>query len=73
MSGWTINNNRLDTYRFPDGFILRSGAIVQVWTMSGVDSSVMLYWESEEELWDNEQGVAYLRDHTETLMDSLAW
>ncbi len=73
MSGWTLNNNRLDTYQFPANFILRSGAIVQVWTRSGVDSNVMLYWESEEEIWDNEEGAAYLRDHTETLADTFSW
>jgi len=73
MSGWTLNNNRLDMYQFPANFILRSRAIVQIWTKNGVDSSVILYWESEEELWENETGVVFLRDHEETLVDTFSW
>lgn len=73
MSGWTLNNDRLDTYRFPDGFILCSETSVRVWTKSGTDTGVDLYWGSEKEMWDNERGVAYLRDHTGALIDALDW
>ena len=73
MTGWTLNNDRLDTYHFPDGFILRSETSVRVWTKSGTDTGIDIYWGSEKEMWDNERGVAYLRDHTGTLIDSLDW
>ena len=71
MTDWTINNNKLVTYRFPDGFVLPSGSSVRVWTKHGTDTNVELYWRSEEEIWGDDDGVAYLRDHTETLIDSL--
>jgi hypothetical protein len=73
MTGWTLNNSELDTYRFPDGFILRSEASVQVWAKSGTDTDAELYWGSEEEIWANEEGATYLRDHTGTLVDMMAW
>ena len=73
MTGWTLNNNQLDTFQFPDNFILRSETSVQVWTRSGTNTDRDLYWSSEKELWDNERGVAYLRDHTGTLIDTLDW
>jgi hypothetical protein len=73
MTGWTINNNKLDTYWFPAGFILRGETKIQVWSRSSEDTETELYWGSEEEIWDNAEGVAYLRDHTGTLVDTLAW
>ncbi len=73
MTGWTLNNNQLDTYRFPDDFILRSGTSVRVWSRSDTDTDVDLYWGSEKEIWGNDGGVVYLRDHTGTLIDTLGW
>ncbi len=73
MTGWTLNNNQLDTYQFPDGFILRGETVVYVWTKRGTDTEFDLYWGSEKEMWGSKEGVAYLRDHTETLLDTLNW
>jgi hypothetical protein len=73
MAGWTLNNDELSTYRFPDGFSLRGGASVRVWTKSGKDTDVALYWGNDEGVWDNESGVAYLRDRSGTLIDVLDW
>ena len=73
MTGWTLNNDQLDTYQFPDDFILRSETSVRVWTKSGTDTDADIYWGSEKGIWGNEGGVAYLRDHTGTLIDTLDW
>jgi hypothetical protein len=73
MSGWTLNNDQFVIYVFPAGFILRTGASVRVWTTDGTDTDVELYWGNQEGIWDNETGVAYLRDGTATLVDYLDW
>jgi len=73
MTGWTLNNDELSTYRFPNRFLLRGGATVRVWTKSGEDTDVALYWGSDEGVWDNESGVAYLRNRSGTLIDALDW
>ncbi|MCP4537351.1 MAG: lamin tail domain-containing protein [Chloroflexi bacterium] len=73
MTDWTLNNERLDTYQFPDDFILRGETVIRVWTQDGTDTDVELYWGSEKAIWSSEEGVAYLRDHTGTLIDVLDW
>ena len=73
MTGWTLNNDQLDTYQFPDDFILHSETVVRVWTMNGIDTEFELYWGSEKEIWGNDGGIAYLRDHTGTLIDIQDW
>lgn len=73
MARWMITNDRLDTYRFPAGFVLPAGASVRVWTKSGTDTETDLYWGSEKEVWGGQGGTAYLRDRSGTLMALLHW
>jgi hypothetical protein len=73
MARWTITNERLDTYRFPVGFVLPAEASVRVWTKSGTDTETDLYWGSEKAVWDGRSGTAYLRDLSGTLVALLHW
>jgi hypothetical protein len=73
VTGWTLNNDQFVTYAFPAGFVLRAGASVRVWTTDGTDTDVELYWGNRESIWNNKNGVAYLRDDAATLVDYLDW
>ena len=73
MTQWTITNDRLDTYRFPAGFVIRAGASVRVWTKSGTDTETDLYWGNEKEVWSGNSGTAYLRNPSGMLMALLHW
>ena len=73
MTGWTLNNDQFITYAFPAGYVLRAGASVRVWTKDGTDADVELYWGNRKGTWNNEIGVAYLRNDAATLVDYLDW
>jgi hypothetical protein len=73
MARWMITNDRLDTYRFPVGFVLPAGASVRVWTKSGTDTETDLYWGSEKAVWADQGGTAYLREPSGTLVALLHW
>jgi hypothetical protein len=73
MARWMITNDRLDTYRFPEGFVLPAGASVRVWTKSGTDTETDLYWGSEKAVWGGHGGTAYLREPSGTLVALLHW
>jgi hypothetical protein len=73
MTGWTLSNEHANTYFFPPGFILPSDVSIRVWTRSGTDMAIELYWGRDDVVWDNESGTAYLRDNTGTVVDYLDW
>jgi hypothetical protein len=73
LSGWTMNNDKLNTYRFPEGFVLHSQSQVRVWAKGGTDTDSDLYWGSEQEIGDNAGGTIYLRDPAGTLIDLSSW
>jgi hypothetical protein len=73
MSGWTLSNDRGDTYTFPAGFILQADASVRVWTKGGQDTSIELYWGHEGEVWANDSGAANLKDSAGALIDWQSW
>ncbi len=73
MTGWTLHNKTDQTYYFPTGFVLAGEARVRVWTKTGSDSSSNLYWASSTAIWNNKSDTAYLRDDTQSLIDSFSW
>ena len=73
MTGWSLTNERLRRYWFPAGFLLPANTSVRVWTKSGTDTQGDLYWGSEEEIWDDQDGIAYLRDPGGNLVDLHQW
>ncbi|MDY7078027.1 MAG: lamin tail domain-containing protein, partial [Chloroflexota bacterium] len=73
MTGWTLSNEKANTYFFPTGFILPGKASVRVWTKSGTDADAELYWGYEGEVWDNQSDTTYLRDNRGTVVDALGW
>jgi len=72
MTGWTLSDDDWHTYFFPAGFVLPGGASVYVWTKSGLDIESDLYWGRDSAAWGS-QDIAYLRDNTAAVVDSLGW
>jgi hypothetical protein len=62
MTDWRLRDEEGNIYYFPDGFTLRVGASVKVWTKAGTDTSGNLYWGRIEPVWNNSHDCAYLRD-----------
>ncbi len=72
MTGWTLSDDRGQTYFFPAGFVLPDGASVRVWTRSDTDIESDLYWGRDSAVWGS-QDTATLRDNTAAVVDSLGW
>jgi phosphatidylserine/phosphatidylglycerophosphate/cardiolipin synthase-like enzyme len=72
MTGWTLSDEAGHTYTFPT-FTLQSGATVRVWTKSGSDTSIDLYWGRGAAVWTNTGDCAYLQDSVGTLIDTYCY
>jgi hypothetical protein len=73
MSGWTVENERGVSFRFPDGFVLAVGAFVYVHSGAGVDSQEILYWNASEPIWHDTYDIAVLRDADGQIVDVYAY
>lgn len=73
MSGWTLENNVGGYFEFPQGFVIRAQSFVFVYTGSGANSEVALYWSSPVERWNNSGDIATLRDAEGNVMDEYEW
>lgn len=69
MTGWTVENERGQTYRFPDGFTLSAGAFVYIHSGAGFDSSAVLYWNAAAPVWSNTTDIAILRNAASDIVD----
>jgi hypothetical protein len=72
MTNWMLSDDSNHTYSFPDGFILAGMAFVRVWTKSGRDTSIDLYWERSSGVWGRDD-TAFLLDDTGTVIDRYEW
>ncbi len=62
MTDWTLTNEAGDVYTFP-AFGMAADGYVRVWTGTGVDGPVELYWGRDgEDLWNALADTATLRD-----------
>ena len=73
LSGWTIENDRGETYRFPHGFELPANGIVTVRSGKGTDTPSDLYWNSSSEVWLNTVDLAILKDAQGHIADLYAY
>ena len=62
LTGWVLKDESAShRYRFPDGFTLRPGATVLVYTGCGQDTATALYWcESGSAVWNNGGDTGFL-------------
>lgn len=72
MTGWTLSDEKDNTYFFLAGFTLHGGQDIHVWTKSGTSTDTDLYWGRGSGVW-GKNDTAYLRDNTGTVIDSLSW
>jgi hypothetical protein len=73
LSNWALINNAGAYYEFPDGFILRAGASVIVYTGAGEDTEAALFWEYPVEAWNNTSEVVTLQDSEGNTIDEYMW
>ncbi len=80
MSGWKLYDDAYVKQRatdhifsFPNGFVLRAGQSVIVYTGSGINTTSALYWGRTEgqygAIWNNDGDCAYLVDAQGTIVD----
>jgi len=67
MTGYTIENNRGDSYQFPTGFRIFAARNVRLYSGVGQDSDTALYWGRNTEAWGNFGDCVTLRAPDRTL------
>jgi len=73
MTGWTLHDEDNHVYTFPDGFVLRIGLEVRVWTKSGSDTYSDLYWGQRSGIWSSSGETATLRDSQGNVISTYTW
>ena len=62
MTGWSIMNDMGNYFEFPDGFVLKAGSFVFIYTGSGDNTEIAIYWGSPAEVWNNFGDLVTLMD-----------
>jgi hypothetical protein len=71
LTGWEIKDEgSKHTYTFPS-YKLDVGSTVTVYTTKGIDSAIVLYWQLDNPIWNNDGDTAYLYDNTGKLVSEL--
>ncbi len=73
MTYWVLTDDNDHFYLFPDAFTLPGGATVRVWTESGENTDIDLYWGRDDPVWGNQSDTANLWNGEWVLIDSLTW
>jgi uncharacterized repeat protein (TIGR01451 family) len=53
LTGFRLVNNKGDVFNFPNGFVLRDGSPVKVYSGSGINTNAELYWGQSRGMWNN--------------------
>jgi micrococcal nuclease len=61
MTDWWVLDEANNEYRFQD-FVLAEGFTATLYTGSGTDTILKLYWGSSKPIWNNDGDSLYLRD-----------
>ena len=62
MTGWRISSDTGNKYDFPDGFEIKVGQTVRVYTKPGTNGSSQLYMNRTEPFWKDNEDCGYLMD-----------
>jgi hypothetical protein len=65
LTGWYIRDDGPNRYDFPTNFYIPSKGTIRLWTKEGENTTTDLYWGNDEEVWNDVQECAYLRDNSE--------
>ena len=71
LTGFRLQNNRGESFQFPDGFAIQQNRPVRIFTGSGKNTATELYWKLSHGVWDNRGDCAHLMLINGRLMDPL--
>jgi hypothetical protein len=69
LEQWLISDEEDNEYFFPPYF-LEAGATVQIWTKVGTDIGNILYWDRNQEVWNDSGDVVTLEDNNRVEIDA---
>ena len=72
MTCFTLSDDSDHVYSF-GAFTLPAGGTVTVFTGSGADTPMSLYWGSKAPIWNNDGDTAYLKDADGSLIDKYSY
>jgi hypothetical protein len=74
MTGWFINSDSsTGKYFFPDGFEIKVGQTVKIYTRSGNDGASQLYMDRTEEFWKDNKDCGYLKDEDRNTINAFCY
>lgn len=73
LTDWTVRDPQGHVFRFPEGYVLRSGRSVRIHTGSGSNSNTDLYWRQDNYVWNNSGDRAILRNAAGDRVDVCTW
>jgi hypothetical protein len=73
LTGWTLENYIGIFFEFPEGFILKAGASVTIYSGPGENSETELYWNHYVEVWRNSGDTITLLDGEGNIVQEYQW
>jgi hypothetical protein len=73
MTGWFIISDTAPKYEFPDGFELKNGQTVRVFTKSGKNGASQLYMNRTEEFWQDNKDCGYLKNEDRKTINAFCY
>lgn len=68
LSEWELSDAVGHSYTIPEGNVLEPGEQITIYTGSGTDTEVELYWGQSTPVWNNDGDTVILRDDTGTIV-----
>ena len=74
MTGWFINSDSsTGKYFIPDGFEIKTGQTVKVYTKKGNNGTSQLYMNRTEEFWQDNEDCGYLKNESRQTINSFCY
>ena len=75
MTGWRIVSDSSTNFKydFPDGFEIKTGQTVKVYTKKGTNGASQLYMNRTEEYWQDNKDCGYLKNASRTTINSFCY
>lgn len=73
MTGWKLSDTSNHVFCFPNGFTLKAGQSVVIYTGSGDNTNFVLYWKRNSPVWNDDVDCAYMIDSQGNEVHSYCW
>ena len=75
MTGWRIVSDSSTNFKydFPDGFEIKTGQTVKVYTKVGTNGANQLYMNRTEEFWEDNMNCGYLKNDSRQTINSFCY